>query len=89
LQISVPADTKTRTLLIYVGGWLSGGKFMAHLSDGSAADFVNTSFSSTTGQYDAVYTLTYHAATSRQQLVVQWTQASGTGNVTLQAAALQ
>jgi hypothetical protein len=89
LQISVPADTKTRTLLIYVGGWLSGGKFMAHLSDGSAADFVNTSFSSTTGQYDAVYTLTYHAATSGQQLVVQWTQASGTGNVTLQAAALQ
>jgi hypothetical protein len=87
-QISAPADTTTRTLLVYVGGWLSGGKFVAHLSDGSAADYVDASFSSTTGQYKLVYTLTYHAASAGQQLVVQWTQASGTGNVTLQGAAL-
>jgi parallel beta-helix repeat protein len=88
-QISAPADTKPRTLLVYVGGWVSGGRLVAHLSDGSAPDFVNTSISSTTGQYDAVYTLTYHAASAGQRLVVQWIQASGTGNVTLQAAALQ
>jgi fibronectin type 3 domain-containing protein len=86
-QISAPADTTTRTLLVYVGGWNSGGRLTAHLSDGSAADFVNTAFSAT-GQYDVVYTLTYSAASSGQQLVVQWTQASGTGNVTVQAVAL-
>jgi hypothetical protein len=33
--------------------------------------------------------LTYRAASAGQQLVVQWTQASGTGNVSVQAAALQ
>jgi hypothetical protein len=88
-QISAPADTTTRTLLVYVGGWNSGGRLVAHLSDGSAADFVNTAFSAT-GQYDVVFTLTYRAAAAGQQLVVQWTQASGTtGNVTVQAAALQ
>ena len=88
-QISVPADTKPRALLVYVGGWVSGGRLVAHLSDGSAPDFINTSISSTTGQYDAVYTLTYHAASAGQRLVVQWIQASGAGNVTLQGAALQ
>ena len=36
-----PADTTTRTLLVYVGGWTSGGKLVAHLSDSSAADFVD------------------------------------------------
>jgi len=88
-QISAPADTTTRTLLVYVGGWNSGGRLVAHLSDGSTADFVNTAFSAT-GQYDVVFTLTYRAAAAGQQLVVQWTQASGTtGNVTVQAAALQ
>jgi uncharacterized protein YndB with AHSA1/START domain len=86
-QISAPADTTTRTLLVYVGGWNSGARLSAHLSDGSAADFVNTAFSAT-GQYDVVYTLTYRAASAGQQLVVQWTQASGTGNVTVQAVAL-
>jgi hypothetical protein len=88
-QLSAPADTKTRKLLVYVGGWVSGGKLVAHLSDGSAADYVNTSYSSATGQYKVVYTLTYRAASAGQRLTVKWTQASGAGNVTLQAAALQ
>jgi uncharacterized protein YndB with AHSA1/START domain len=87
-QLSAPADTTTRTLYLYVGGWNSGGKLTAHLSDGSAPDIVDTSFSSSSGQYKVVYTLTYHAASPAQTLVVKWTQASGTGNVTLQAAAL-
>jgi len=62
---------------------------VAHLSDGSAADFVDTSFSSTTATYKPVYTLTYRAASAGQQLVVQWTQISGTGNVTIQGAAMR
>jgi hypothetical protein len=88
-QVTAPADTTTRTLFVYVGGWMSGGKLIAHLSDSSSADFVDTSFSSSTGQYKAVYTLTYRAGLPGQKLLVQWTQASGTGNVTLQGAAIR
>src|SRR5262249_2550865 len=40
------------------------------------------------GQYDAVYTLTYRAASAGQRLVVSWTEGRDTGNVTLQGAAL-
>jgi hypothetical protein len=87
-QVSAPADTTQRTLLVYVGGWNSGGRLVAHLSDSSAADYVNTTFSGT-GQYDVVFTLTYQAASAGQQLVVQWTQISGTGNVTIQGAAMR
>jgi hypothetical protein len=85
--LTAPADTIRRTLTVYVGGWNSGGRLSAHLSDGSAADYTSASISSA-GQYDGVYTLIYNAATAGKQLRVQWTQASGAGNVTLQAAAL-
>jgi len=49
-QLNAPADTTTRNILVYVGGWMSGGKLVAHLSDGSAPDYVDTSFASSTGQ---------------------------------------
>ena len=84
---TVPADTAIRTLELYVGGSISRGMLTAHLSDGSAPDFVDTGLSST-GQYDGVYTLNYHAASDGEQLTVLWTLFSGGGNVTLQAAAL-
>ncbi|MBZ5626105.1 MAG: hypothetical protein LAQ69_46580, partial [Acidobacteriia bacterium] len=85
--VTVPADTTNRTLNVYVGGWNSRGMLTAHLSDGSAPDFVDAGFSST-GQYDVVYTLTYYAASPGQQLTVLWTLFSGGGNVALQGAAL-
>jgi hypothetical protein len=85
--ITVPADTANRTLTVYVGGSNSRGMLTAHLSDGSAPDFVDTGFSST-GQYDAVYTLSYHAASAGQELTVMWTLFSGSGNVSLQGAGL-
>jgi glucose/arabinose dehydrogenase/PKD repeat protein len=86
-QITAPADQTRRTLKVYVGGWQSGGTLTAQLSDGSSADYINTSFS-TTGQYSAVYTLTYNAASAGKLLTVKWVQSSGIGNVTLQAATL-
>ena len=86
-NITTPADTTTRTLNVYVGGTSSSGKLVAHLSDGSAPDYIDSAISGTS-QYDAVYTLTYRAASAGQQLVVSWTQASGSGNVTLQGVAL-
>jgi len=66
--------------------WYSGGRLVAHLSDNSAADYVNSY--SAAGHYGLVYTLTYRAASDGQQLLVTWTQASGTGTIQLQAAAL-
>jgi hypothetical protein len=86
-SVTAPADTTTRTLVIHVGGWNSSGKLTAHLSDSSAADFTNTTASST-GQYDQNYTLTYRAASAGKTITITWTLVSGAGNVTLSAAAL-
>ena len=86
-QITAPADLTQRTLKVYVGGSATGGTFTASLSDGSAPNYVNSSFSGT-GQYDVVYTLTYKAASAGKLITVKWVQASGTGNVRLQAATL-
>ena len=66
--------------------WYSGGRLVAHLSDNSAADYVNSY--SAAGHYGLVYTLTYRAASDGQQLLVTWAQTSGTGTIQLQAAAL-
>jgi hypothetical protein len=87
-SFTAPADTSSRTLVVHVGGWYSGGTLTAHLSDGSAPDFVDTT-PSVFGQYDRNYTLTYVAGSTAQTLTVTWKMASGTGNVTLNAAALQ
>ena len=87
-QITVPADTTARQITVYVGGWQSVGKLTAHLSDGSAADFTDSSYSSATTIYQANYTLTYHAASAAQTLTITWTMASGAGNVVLDGASL-
>ncbi len=87
-SITVPADMTTRTLKVYVGGWSSSGKLVAHLSDSSAADYVDATLSGG-GQYDAVYTLTYSAGSAGKLLTVQWLEVAGYGNVTFQGAALK
>jgi hypothetical protein len=86
-SFTAPADSSTRTLIVHVGGWNSGGTFSAQVSDSSAPDFVDTT-AAVGGQYDRNYTLTYHAATAGQVLSVTWTMTSGAGNVTLSSAAL-
>ena len=87
-SITAPADTTTRTLTVHVGGWNSGGTLAAHLSDASAPDFSDTT-GTASGSYDRNYTLTYHALSSGKMISVTWTMASGTGNVTVNGAALQ
>src|SRR5881396_3931880 len=42
-QITVPADTATRTLQVYVGAFSARGRFEAYLSDDSAPGYVDTS----------------------------------------------
>ncbi len=91
-SFTAPADTTTRRLIVHVGGYLSGGRLLAHLSDGSAMDFSDTSATDTNvnDNYDRNYTLTYKAASAGQLLTVTWvmTSASGVGNVSLSATAL-
>ncbi|PWT79796.1 MAG: hypothetical protein C5B58_12870, partial [Acidobacteria bacterium] len=87
LSIQAPADTTTRTLIVHVGGWESGGTLTASLSDNSAPNFTDVTTTSG-GQYDRNYTLTYKASSAGQTLTVTWVMTSGTGNVTLNAAAL-
>jgi hypothetical protein len=86
-SLTAPADATSRTLTIHAGGWRSGGTLTTHLSDGSAADFVDVT-PVVNGLYDRNYTLTYKASKPAQTLKVTWTMSAGTGNVSLQGAAL-
>jgi hypothetical protein len=86
-SITAPADTTSRTLVVHAGGSSSGGTLKVHLSDGSAPDFTDIT-PNTSGRHDRNYTLTYQAASASQTLTVSWVVSSGTGNVTLAAAAL-
>ncbi len=86
-SFTAPAGNGVNTLYVYVGGWNSSGTLTAHLSNSAAPDYVNTT-SSYANEYDAVYTITYNAGQTGQTLTVTWKQASGSGNVTIQAAAL-
>ena len=72
-EINVPADTMSRTLKVYVGLYAAQGKFEASLSDASAAMITDTSVINQTGGSNQVYTITYSAATSGQNLKVRWT----------------
>jgi hypothetical protein len=88
--ITAPADTTQRTVVVHVGGYQSGGMLTAHLSDGSAVDYTNTS-ATASDQYDRNYTLTYRAGAAGQTLRVTWTMATSggsNGNVNISAAAL-
>jgi hypothetical protein len=87
-SLTAPAGTTLQTVVVHVGGWYSGGTLTAHLSDGSAPDYTITTLLVGV-QYDQNYTLTYNAASAGQTLTITWTMASGFGNVTLNAAALE
>lgn len=81
-QFSAPADTEARVLRVYVGTINGGaGTLTAHLSDGSAPDYVSTTFDGNLGPafapvpegFTTVFTLHYHAASAGQTLSVSWT----------------
>jgi hypothetical protein len=89
-SFTAPADTTPRRLIVHVGGYLSGGRLTAHLSDGSAVDYTDLAATSTdtVNNYDRNYTLTYRAGSAGQTLLVTWVMTSGSSNVTVSAAAL-
>ncbi|HKR30054.1 MAG TPA: IPT/TIG domain-containing protein, partial [Terriglobales bacterium] len=87
-EFSIDAGTTERTVNIYLGAYRAQGELEAYLSDGSAVPFVDTSTDSgATNVKNQVYSLTYHAASEGQKLIVRYTLLNNYdyGNVTLQA----
>jgi hypothetical protein len=92
-RLTVPADTMSRSLTVYVGAWYAQGRFEARLSDASAGAYVDTTVDSSSGSavYGA-YTITYKAASAGQLLTITYTLLTDhnppNGNVTLASATL-
>ena len=90
-EFTVPADTTTRTLKVYLGVFTGRGEIEATLSDGSASLYQNNTLSSIMGSVNREYTFTYAAASASQTLRIRWRLQMGfrpDANVTLHAAAL-
>jgi hypothetical protein len=91
-EITVPADTNSRTLKVYVGLYGAQGNFQAWLSDFSAPAYTDTTLSNVFNNAYGAYTLTYAAASSGQTLHIRYRSLklfdADFGNVTLQSATL-
>ena len=91
-SFSVPANTTTQTLRVYVDVSLSQGNFTASLTDGSGLVYTNESLNNAGGVTQAVYTLTYRSSTNGQQLTITFVEVNAynsVANVALAAATLQ
>lgn len=89
-SFTVPASTQVGILTVHVGGYVSNATFTAHLSDGSAPDYVDNA-AGAPSQYDRNYTITFAAGSPLATLTITWIMGSGFGgggNVTLNGAAL-
>jgi len=91
-ELTLPADTTSRTVKLYLGLYAAKGLFQAWLSDFSAKVYADTSLSNTLGNSYAAYTLNYSAASAGQALTVRFTAREiydpDYGNVTLQSVTL-
>ncbi|HXI54287.1 MAG TPA: Ig-like domain-containing protein [Candidatus Saccharimonadales bacterium] len=91
-ELSLPADTTTRTVKVYVGLYAAKGNFQAWLSDYSAKAYADTSLSNFFGNGYGAYTLNYRAASAGQTLTVHFTAKEAYdpdfANVTLQSVTL-
>lgn len=98
---TAPADAQERVLRVYVGG-IEGAActLTAHLSDGSAPDYVSQTFNGNLAfswapvpdGFTGVYTIRYRAAAAGQKLNITWTLTGEPnrflGQARLQAATL-
>ena len=90
---AVPADTTTKLLTVYAGGYGTIVNFQAALSDASAPPYADDGLSdpggNSNGSADA-YAIQFAAGSTNQTLTVRVTCAAdyGGGNVTLMAATL-
>lgn len=85
LTISAPADKTTRTLRLYLTHYNSTARLVAHLSDGSAADYTATLTTGANSYYRV--TLSYRAASAGQTLKVGWTLQNDAGGGSVDALA--
>ena len=92
-QLTLPADTNTRTARVYVGGYGVHANFEAWLSDLSAPPYTDDSVSNVFNNVYVAYTLEYAAASAGQTLTLVFRTVNlfdfDYGNVTLQAVTLQ
>lgn len=91
-QISVPADTTSKTLKLYVGLQKAKGLLQAELSDASAMPFTDVTMEDASGTLNAVYSINFKAASTGQTLKVKYTLTSDygvpAGTISLQSATL-
>lgn len=84
--VTAPASTTTHTLKLYVHYYGTTDQLTLHLSDGSAPDYVD---SETYGaNNNAVYTITFAAASAGQTLTATWKMTAGSGSLGVDAATL-
>ena len=92
-QLTLPADTNSRTARVYVGGYGVHANFEAWLSDLSAPPYTDDSVSNVFNNVYVAYTLEYAAASAGQSLTLLFRTVNlfdfDYGNVTLQAVTLQ
>jgi hypothetical protein len=85
ITFTVPADTTSRSLRLYLTHFNSTARLVAHLSDGSAPDFTGTVTTGVNTYYRV--TLTFRAASAGQTLTVGWTLQNDAGNGSVDALA--
>lgn len=89
---TLPASTAAHTAILYLGGFnMTAGqlKLTAHLADGSAADYTDTTCGVGGGTFDCNYTLTYKAGSSTTLNVTWGATAATAGNMTVEGVAYQ
>ncbi len=89
-QITVPADTTSRTVKLYIGVWKAQGLLKATIT-GSNVTYKNASLENISAASNGVYTLAYQGTAAGQKLTLTFTVQKSFdrfGNVTLQSAAL-
>lgn len=91
-SLTVPAGLSPLQLIVVTGGFKSTLQVAATLSDGSASPYSDSTFTSSTTGYQAVYTFNYAANSNGQTATFAFTVATdfgaGAGNVTMEAATL-
>ncbi len=97
-SFTVPADTTSRTLRVYVSAHSATGRLTATLSDDSAPPYVNSALTGPLNgaNVPGVYTIDYSAAAADETLTVEWIESVrpnpdfdfGADNVPIYAVAL-
>lgn len=86
-SLQVPAGITAKAIRLHLGGFSSGARLTATLSDSSVASYVDE-VPYADGQYIRDYVITFRSAIPNQTLNLSWTMTSGGGNVTFNAASL-